>query len=439
MNVTGIIAEYNPFHNGHHYQIEQIRQKGTDFIIIVMSGDFLQRGTPAILDKWTRAHMALSAGADLVIELPAVFATASAQYFARGGVSILDKLGVVDTISFGCETDDLSLLKRCSSYLWKEPVDYKEKLQSLLKEGNSFPKAREEALTSYLGAEAATLVSSPNNILALEYCVALLERNSAIEPMPILRKGNSYHEETLTLGTLPSATAIRELLAKISANNQTIESTSTTVSKQNATLKNGINAETFTWDFIHLSEIVPQSVASILKENRNKLLLSKDALSLLLKYKLLLETNSLDRYADVTPDLADKIKKNLNQFENYSQFTDLLKSKDLTHTRITRALTHILLNISQDMYTDVKTHDYASYARVLGFHRRALPLLSAIGKNASIPLITKLADAHTQLSKHDYTLLEHDIFCSHVYESIIADKIGTPFQNEFTRQIVICE
>ena len=433
MNITGILAEYNPFHNGHLHQIKQVRKNGADYIIVIISGDFLQRGTPAILDKWTRARMALSNGADLVIELPAVFATASAQYFARGGVSILDKLGVADSISFGCETDDLSLLKKCASYLWKEPDEYREKLQSLLKEGQSFPKAREEALTATLGADAAAFVSSPNNILALEYCIALLERGSSIEPMPILRKGSGYHEEELAVDTLPSATAIRSLLTaqlKPAGGN----SVSHDFVQSNMMSQGEINFNTSA-----LSDHLPESVASIIKENADRLLLSQDTLSLLLKYKLLSEINNLDHYADVMPDLADKIKKNLNCYETFSQFTDLLKSKDLTHTRITRALTHILLNITQDMYTNAKANDYAAHARVLGFHKRALPLLSEIGKNTSIPLITKLADARTQLSEHDYTLLEHDIFCSHVYESIIADKTGTPFQNEFTRQIVICE
>lgn len=428
MNVTGIIAEYNPFHNGHLYQIEQVKKNGADYIIIIMSGNFLQRGTPAILDKWTRANMALSAGADLVIELPAVFATASAQYFARGGISILDKLGVANTLSFGCETDNISLLKECASYLWKEPDEYKERLQAYIKEGKSFPKAREKALTTLLGKETAAFVSSPNNILGLEYCIALLERGSSIQPMPILRKGNNYHDKDLTENILPSATAIRVQLTDII----------------NATHMNDLNlnnthVHTPFFTKYNLSEYVPESVASILEENINKLLLSKDALSLLLKYKLLSKINDLDTYADVTPDLADKIRKNLNSYENITQFMDLLKSKDLTHTRISRALIHILLDITQDMYTDAKFHDYAPYARVLGFHRRALPLLSEIGKNTSIPLLTKLADARTQLSEQDYSLLEHDIFCSHVYESVIADKTGTAFQNEFTRQIIILD
>lgn len=418
MNITGIIAEYNPFHNGHLYQVEQVKKSGADYIIVVMSGDFLQRGTPAILDKWTRARMALSSGADLVIELPAVFATASAQYFARGGVSILDKLGVLNTLCFGCESNNLSLLKECASYLWKEPDAYKEKLQAYLKEGKSFPKAREEALSNLLGTDAAAFVSSPNNILALEYCIALLERNSSTQPLPILRKGSGYHEEDLAENVLPSATAIRSLLTEQMNNSATS------------------NENDFT---THLSIHLPKHVASILEENQNKLLLSQDALSLLLKYKLLSKSNELETYADVTPDFADKIRKNLNNYENFTQFADLLKSKDLTHTRITRALSHILLDITQNMYTDAKEYDYACYARVLGFKKSALPLLSEIGKNSSIPLITKLADAHTQLSPQDYALLEHDIFCSHVYESVIADKASSPFQNEFTRQIVICK
>ena len=436
MNITGIIAEYNPFHNGHLYQIDRVRQSGSDFIVIVMSGDFLQRGTPAILDKWSRTQMALSAGADLVIELPAVFATASAQYFARGGVSILDKLGVVDSISFGCETDDLSLLKECASYLWKEPDTFKEKLQSYTKEGMPFPKARAKALQAILGTNAASFISSPNNILALEYCIALLERDSSIKPMPLLRKGSGYHEETLTAGLLPSATAIRELLSNTCTKHSDL---ATATDKNTESFCNSLGLKLGNFNFTQLSDAVPGTVASIIKENSNQLLLSKDALSLLLKYKLLSERNYLDKYADVTPDLADKIRKNLNHFQTFSQFADLLKSKDLTHTRITRALIHILLNITQDMYTDVKANDYAPYARVLGFRKRALPLLSEIGKNTSIPLITKLANAHTLLSPQDYTLLEHDIFCSHVYESVVADKSGMPFRNEFARKIVICE
>lgn len=420
MNVTGIIAEYNPFHNGHLYQIEQAKQNGVDYIIVAMSGDFLQRGTPAILDKWSRAKMALSSGADLVLELPAVFSTASARYFAGGGVSLLDKLGVVDTLSFGCETTDSSLLKECVFLLSQEPDSFKEKLQSFLKDGFSFPKARSLALSSFLGKESSVCLSEPNTILALEYCLALSERHCSIQPAPLFRKGNSYHEKELAVNTLPSATAIRKMLEE--------------------SLLQG----SFDDAIKQLSSFLPGDVLAVLAKNKDRLLLSQDALSLLLKYKLLSCFDNLEQYADVTADLADKIRKNINQFQTLSGFADLLKSKDLTHTRITRALTHILLDITQDMYAMAKTKDYVPYARVLGFQERALPLLSEIGKRSSIPLITKLADAkeriesdYKQDASYALSLLKHDVFCAHVYESVITDLTGRPFQNEYTRQIVI--
>lgn len=426
MNVTGIIAEYNPFHNGHLHQIEQVKKNGADYVIIVMSGNFLQRGTPAILDKWTRTRMALSAGADLIIELPAVFATASAQYFSRGGVSILDKLGCVDTISFGCESDDMDMIRTLSSFLWKEPDSYKEQLQTFLKEGNSFPKAREMALTSCLNGEAATFASSPNNILALEYCIALLERSSKMNILPIKREGSGYHEGNLESGTLPSATAIREQFKN-----------SIPEVKNSLLTSKEISANLSGASFNRIADHIPETVLSILKEASGNFIWQND-FSLLLKYKLLLNGNaSFSRYADVSEDLSDKIHKNLRFYQNYSQFCNLLKSKELTYSRINRALTHILLEITQDMYEDVKAIDYASYARILGFRKDAKPLLSEIGKCTTIPLISKLADASDILSDKAYRYLEHDIFCSHVYESLVTEKLNSEAKNEYQRQLVI--
>lgn len=407
MKITGIIAEYNPFHNGHLYQIEQVKKNGADYVVIVMSGDFLQRGTPAILDKWTRTHMALLNGADLVIELPCVFATASAQYFARGGVSLLDKLGAVDTLSFGCESDDTNTIHTISTLLCEEPISYKETLQAFLKEGNSFPKAREMAISSVLGKEAASFVSSPNNILALEYCIALSERNSKIKLLPVKREGNGYHAAELEQDLLPSATAIRRVLEAASdSRNQ-------------------------------LNSFVPESVFSILNENTSDFIWQND-FSLLLHYKLLsIRDFSINQFADVSKDLSDKISKNLRFYQNYEQFCGLLKSKELTYSRINRALTHILLDITQNMYEDVKANDYASYARILGFRKDAAPLLSEIGKFSSIPLISKLADAGSILSERDYRYLEHDIFCAHVYDSVVATKTDSAVKNEFQQQLVI--
>lgn len=415
MNITGIIAEYNPFHNGHLYQIKQVKKNGADYIIIVMSGNFLQRGTPAILDKWTRTEIALSCGADLVIELPAVFATASAQYFARGGVSILDKLGCVDTISFGCESNDISMIQTLSSYLSEEPVIYKEMLQKYLREGNSFPKARELALTECLSPQAAAFASSPNNILALEYCIALSESNSSMNILPIKREGSGYHDTGLDKSTYASATAIREVLEK-------------NIADENNCNNSFLSTE--------LNDHLPESVCSILSKKETQYIIQND-FSSLLHYKLLTEVKtSLSKYADVTEDLSDKIFKNLRYYRDYISFCELLKSKELTYSRINRALTHILLNITQEMYENAKYNDYAGYARILGFRKEASPLLSELGKKATIPLISKLADAKKSLNEHGLQTLEHDIFCSHVYESIVANKTGTTLKNEYQREII---
>ncbi len=446
MKITGIIAEYNPFHNGHLYQIEQVKKNGADYVVIIMSGNFLQRGTPAILDKWTRTQMALSAGADLVVELPAVFSTASAQYFARGGVSILDKLGCIDTISFGCESDNIDTIRELSSILWKEPDCYKEKLQLYLKEGNSFPKARESALASYLdntsvafsSSEAAAFASSPNNILALEYCIALLERSSTMNIVPIKREGSGYHETKLESEVFPSATAIRKILENNIAD--------TAISTNPYIAKHGDSPTTkYKDDFTEISysalpllnSYVPEVVAPLITTHSSKFVWQND-FSLLLKYKLLSQGNaSLEGYADVSKELSDKIHKNLRYYQNYNQFCELLKSKELTYSRINRALTHILLDITQDMYDDVKANDYASYARILGFRKDAKPLLSEIGKHTSIPLISKLADTSDILDDKAMRYLEHDIFCSHVYESVVAHKLSTDSKNEFQRQLII--
>lgn len=415
MKITGIIAEYNPFHNGHLYQIQKTKEYGTDYVVVVMSGNFLQRGAPAAFDKWTRARMALSCGADLVIELPAVFATASAQYFARGGASILDKLGCVDTISFGCESDNIEIIQTLSSYLSEEPDEYQEKLQKYLREGNSFPKARELALTECLSPETASFASSPNNILALEYCIALLERNSTMNIFPIKREGNGYHDTGLTKEGFASATAIRKILEK------------------NSDTENNSN---YNFHLSDLNDYIPKSIYSILAEQKTEYITQKD-FSSLLHYKLLTEGNSsLSKYADITEDLSDKICKNLRHYHDYNSFCELLKSKELTYSRINRALTHILLNITQEMYENAKSNDYAGYARILGFRKEASPLLSEIGKKTTIPLISKLADASKTLNKHSLQTIEHDIFCSQVYESIVANKTGNVAKNEYQREII---
>ena len=245
MKTAGIIAEYNPFHKGHEYQIRYTKEKlKADYVIVAMSGDYVQRGTPALISKHTRTEMALRCGADLVLEMPVSISTASAEAFAMGGVSLLDSLGIVDILCFGSESGEISALKELAEILVEEPEEYKKLLKSFLSEGLTFPAARSQALTEYfknprnfsgddfdgvltpLLNEVTQILNTPNNILGIEYCKALLRLNSQIRPVTIRREGMGYHETTVPEGDLvssspdlqsstdffASATAIRSLI-----------------------------------------------------------------------------------------------------------------------------------------------------------------------------------------------------------------------------------
>ena len=212
-NVLGIISEYNPFHNGHLYHlIESKRITHSDYSIAIMSGNFTQRGEVSIIDKWSKAQMAIENGIDLVIELPTLYAISSAENFASGAIKILDSLGIVDYISFGSESNDISILQDIASVLCSEPNEYKTLLSHELSKGESFPKAREKALMMYLNnvRRFANVLSSPNNILGIEYLKALKNQNSHIEPITIKRKDSNYNDNTISASSkFSSATAIR--------------------------------------------------------------------------------------------------------------------------------------------------------------------------------------------------------------------------------------
>ena len=313
MKIGAVIAEYNPFHNGHQYQLETFRrQSDLDYIIVCMSGNFTQRGEPAIFDKWTRTKAALHGGADLVLELPTAFATRSAGYFARGAVLTLAATGIVSHLSCGVENtpqqDMANTLQQIAALLADEPEPYREALQHSIGEGMAYPQARQKALQE-LHISGAELLDTPNNILALEYCIALQERNSSMSILPIKREGGGYHDTGLDKSVFASATAIRELLEK-------------TIGNENTCNNRLLSTE--------LKDHLPEAVYSILAEKENKYITQND-FSSLLHYKLLTEGNSsLAKYADVTEDLSDKIHKNLRHYSDYTGFCELLKSKELT-------------------------------------------------------------------------------------------------------------
>lgn len=411
MKTVGLITEYNPFHNGHAYHIEKAKMlTGADRVIVVMSGDFVQRGAPAVMPKHLRAESALLSGASLIIELPVCFATGSAEYFAQGAISLLNQLGCIDSICFGSECGDLHLLKEIAQLLADEPIEYQAALKQALKEGASFPAARQEALNIY-SDKYSEILASPNNILGIEYLKALAKIHSKIEPFTIKRIGAGYHDMDID-GQFSSATAIRSDIYQLADVNSSSESIPLT----------------------HIQTQVPSSCHELMKKNYQiRYPIKSDDFSLLLKAKLLSETaGSLSHYLDISPELTNRILRLRNDYLSFEQFCDLLKTKELTRSRISRSFIHVLLGITNDWLTAMKAP--ASYARILGFRRDHADLLGILKRTSDIPLIT--SPARAVLADTAYQMLELDIYASDLYESVITDLYGTPFHNELTKQII---
>ena len=412
MKVTGIIAEYNPFHKGHKYQIDYCKKKlNSDYVIVAMSGDYVQRGTPALLPKHVRAEMALRCGADLVLEMPVSVSTASAEAFAMGGVSMLE----------------------LAEILVEEPEEYRQLLKEFLSNGLSFPSARCQALTEYfrnphnftgddfdgvltpLLNQIVQILNSPNNILGIEYCKALLRLKSNIKPVTLKRQGMGYHETLAETdgsdrfsrtdgNTFASASAIRELL------------------------KATLTPETIS----RIASQVPDEISLLLASSlqRNEFL-TEDALDPLLSYCILKENaDSFCSYLDVSRDLAERIINRSNELNGFLQAASFLKTKELTQSRIQRALLHIILGIREVPAT-------VPYARVLGFRRESSTLLKEIKDSSSIPLITKLADANSLLDESGRSFLYETVFSSNLYEKLLCRKNGRKFVHEYQKQLVI--
>lgn len=406
MRVNGIIAEYNPFHNGHKYHLKQATQAtGADYNIVVLSSNFTQRGEPALIDKFARARMALESGADLVLELPISHSAASAEYYAQGAISILDQLGVVDTLCFGSECGQIEVLQEFAKILSEESSAYVKDLRSGLSAGYSYPRARNRAITVSNPdmAKNEYVLSSPNNILGIEYLKALLKLESRIQPHTILRAGSDYHDRFIAT-SFCSALALRQAVLS----GQELSS---------------------------LSSQMPESAYRTLCESLESTpAITINDFSHMLLYKLLMEQDlGYEAYMDVTPDLSSKIQKKLKQYNGYASFCDLLKSKDMTYARISRCLLHIMLDMKKEDYLAFGDPARIPYARVLGFRKSAQPLLTAIKKNTSIPLITKLADCKSQLEPQAYSLLYSNLRRGNVYESIAAQKSERKARDE--RQI----
>ncbi|RGY02274.1 nucleotidyltransferase [Blautia sp. OF03-15BH] len=411
MKVTGIIAEYNPFHQGHAYHLSRARElTGADRILVVMGGNFMQRGEPAIIDKYTRTEMALRNGADLVLELPAASATGSAEYFAEGAVELLDASGVVNELCFGSELGELEPLEKAAELLLEEPEDYQELLRAELKKGKTFPEARETALSAFLPEQS--LLASPNNILAIEYIKALKRRKSSIRPLTIQRLG-SYHGEDGQPAGAPHT--VSGNLPESFASASTIRCQLHTLEKQIVT---SCEQPAFGSLMTALAKELPPSSFGLLKDVllADRLVQAED-FSLPLHYRLMQAKEPLEFsvYLDVSEELSRRIYSLRQEFTGLNAFLDLVRTRQYTRSRVSRALLHILLDIRQEEVLP------PTHLRVLGFRREASDLLSEIKKKSRLPLITKAA-GHPELSE--------EIRISSLYH------LGNSY-NELSRPLVI--
>ena len=425
MKITGIIAEYNPFHNGHEYHLQQTRERlGSDYIIVVMSGNYVQRGAPTIIDKYSRCEMALKAGADLVLELPTCFATASAEYFAYGGVAILDKLNIVDDLCFGTESLDsvdvdasvegaraaaqniTGQFGKIADLLVDEPEEFKDVLRQGLKEGLSHAAARSRAVGEILGEEYVTVMETSNNILGVEYMKALRKLGSKIQPAPIARRLNAHNDMTIMEG-FSSATAIR-------------------------------NAIYNKYDMNALSSTIPSYSLDILMDRYlDSFPIFRDDFSLVLGAELLKakESSDLTKFFGVSEDLANRILNLKNDFQTFIQFREDLATKNITKATVSRALMHIALGITDADMRELYNVDAIKHVQVLGFRKASADVFGEIKRNSDIRLVSKLADIMREGGQQDKMLVQN-INADEMYRMVAMNKYKSNLKNPYTQEIV---
>lgn len=401
MNITGIITEYNPFHKGHYYHLESaIKDTSSDGIVCVMSGNFVQRGAPAIIDKFERSKIAVLNGVDLVLELPTFYAVSSAEYFAKGSVSILNSIGVVNNLYFGSESGDINALTEITKVLVEEPLSFKKTLKDNLNLGMPYIKAREIALKAFFEDteinDIPNILNNSNNILGIEYIKALINLNSNIKPVTLKREGSSYNEKTLN-ASFSSATSIRENMKKNLDFN---------------ILSSHLTTETF-------------NLLSNLKDNNYKLSFDDDMFTFI-KYRIISNNILYDGLKEIVEGLDKKLFKEILNSNSYSELILNVKSKRYTYTKISRILTQIFLSLDFYNSNELIKQEYL-YARVLAFNSKGKEILKLMKKTSTIPIITKV------LKNHSNPLLEFDINSTKAYSLLnpkvnpLCDYLNHPF------------
>lgn len=405
--VLGIIAEYNPFHNGHLYHLQESKkQTGSTYTVAIMSGNFTQRGSTSIVDKWSKAEIALYCGIDLVIELPVLYSISSAENFADGAIKILDSLKVVDYLSFGAETADIPTLQQIAKVLYTEPRPYKTLLSHELRKGLSFPKARENALMMYLNdiRRFTNVISSPNNILGIEYLKALMKYKSNIQPVAIHRSSVGYNDLEYT-DNMASSTAIRNIIKN-----------------------NGFDA---------LRNVIPEPSYSILMKNiqHGHIVPDLSTFEKEIIYNLRkMDVSEIAGLPDVSEGLEFALKNAANSCNTLNEFLNIIKSKRYTTTRIQRILLYSLLGITKkDMELSKKV---TPYVRVLATNKRGKYLISEILKaNPKLEIVTSVKRyLDSNPNKNYQLLLDKDIWATNVYT--IGYEADSWNNLDFTKKII---
>ena len=386
--VLGIIAEYNPFHNGHLYHIAKSKKEtGAEYVIAVISGNFVQRGNTSIINKWKKAKMALLNGVDLVIELPTVYSISSAENFAEGAIKTFNSLGIVDTISFGMEINDISTLNNIANVLFNEPKEYITILSHELKKGNSFPKARENALMMYLNdiKRYANVLSGSNNILGIEYLKAMRKTKSTITPIGIKREKVLYNDKYI-VDEFASATAIRKMLMTKQLND--------------------------------ISKVMPRNsyllLGEELKQGHYVVDISRFEKEIIYTLRKM-SVEDIAKLPDVSEGLENSMKNAADSCNTLEELINIVKTKRFTQTRIQRILLYALLGIDKkQMETSKKI---TPYVRILGFNNKGKELISEMMKlNPKLNIVTSVKKyIDTVANKNLKEMLEKDILATNIY------------------------
>ena len=398
MNLLGLIVEYNPFHNGHKYHLEKSKEiTNATHTVAIMSGSFLQRGEPALFDKYTRAEMAVKNGVDLVIELPTLYACQSAEIFSHGAVATLNSLNCVNSLCFGSEEGNIDILQTISEILVKEPSNFKTTLKNFLDEGIVFPVARSKALYEYIKNnhllelsedKLQQVLNSSNNILGIEYIKSLIKLNSSIKPYTITRIASKYNSTDIE-SNICSATAIRNSL------------------KDNTDLK-------------LIENVVPLHTFNEInhKINTNFNPVFDYMFYDLLSSTIIRDVDNLTKYFEVNEGIENKIYSNVFTSKNLEELINSTKSKRYTMTKIKRTLNNILLGINRDDVIKVKDLDKVPYIRILAFNNKGREIIKKIKTSSDIEIITKFSKiSHVDDPIFD-TLIKYDLKSSNMYNLI---------------------